>query len=816
MTKELKNSDFTLTTKEEFSNLEDSDIVKTIKKYNIIESKDKLLDSNENNYLAIINHIDKLYYKKEIIPNDLKELIQKHTFFNKYLVLYINKKIDFLLKNGSAIFFKEIISMINLLSRGEVFNIFKDYNTYNYDEIQNLFREYEKALKRSLNEDSDLFEAIFDCYSCLLKVYTKLCLINSIDIKRKQTITPIIEILTETINMLKFSVKLETTNLDKLNNILGQLLYYFSHLPFVDSSGKDVNYIIDQYYLLFEKISDGYLASKDTNFAGNENYKEEEYLRFRNNSSYLLLIMLKKLYGSFHKEEYFISDSFKRCMLLYEKNFNINFIKDENITLESFREDLLNSLALTYETLNHKIGEIKDYKTAINDFIVEADNYNIHNLETIHDVLLLTDEIDIYTYINIGETLINSPLIKNDYYEFYKLKTLDIILNHISRELEGKDHIKFVRSIYTYIEKYKTASHLMPMFSKLYLSISFYFSKLGDKDSIQEARDIYIEYININGYDLLKNEYQYINKNLLYEFGKYHMLELNFNSEGMKKEEILSLGKIGIKNYLKYDDLKTKYEINDDIVKITSDILNTNNLNYQKLNDNICNLLTEKIFYGIAEISILGLSKKSSDIIDEGYKKHSIKIDEDYSIQFIFPAVYESNFKYVLDGNKDFIINNLKNILSSYKKESINFIHHPTGLENIHKLKIDLETLEGKEIIFLQIFVKSLSAIVDSYGLKVGEKYLQTIINKIESIIDADDKLYYLAGRKLGLYCEDKDKINSIIDKLLKFKLHKNGEELNIDFVISVTSAKNNVYEKSLSTLNKAIISKNNLLFYEQ
>lgn len=816
MTKEFYNSSFSLTTKEEFSNLEYSEIVKVIKKYNIINNNDKLLDSSENNYLSIINYVDNLYYAKKAIPDDLKEIIQNHIYFNAYLVHYIEKRIDFLLKNGSALFFKEIISIINLLSQGDSYKIFENYNTYNYEEIKELFRKYENILSKIDTNNEEFFNAKFNCYTSLLKVYTKLCLINSIDIKRKQTISPIIEILTETINILKFTTKLKEENLKKLNNILGQLLYYFSHLPFINSKGKDVNYLIDEYYLLFERISDGYNTSKDMDFTGNTTSKDEEYLRFRNNSSYLLLIMLKKLYENFEKDQYFISNSFKKCMLLYEKNFNVSFIKNGQITLESFRTDLLNSLALTYETKDHKIGEIKNYLGALNDFIIEADSYDIHNLETIHDILLLAEEIEDYTHINIGETLINSPLIKNDYYEFFKLKTLDIILNQLTKNNPNNSHKSFVRGIYKYIEKYKVASHLMPMFSKLYLSIALFYSKLGDTESIQEAKDIYAMFVNINGFELLKNEYKYINQNLLKQFGKFHLIELEFDINDMSNEKLVTLGKIGIKNYLKYKDLKIKYNINKDLAKITDQILNVDKLDYEKLNNEISTLFTDQIFYGITEISILGLTKRNSSIIDEGYKKFLIEINENYSIQFIFPAVYEDNFRYIINENREFIINNLKNILSSYKKESISFIHNSTGLENIHKLHLDLKSLEGENIVFLQIFVKSLSTINMKYGFEIGEKYLNTIIKKLSSIISSDDILYYLNEGKIGLYLSNKDKVNMITDKIFKFKLYKNGEQLDIDFVISVTITTNNVYNKSLKTLDKAIISKNNLLFYEQ
>jgi len=813
MNEDFNNSNFSLSTKEEFDNFEDSAISKIIEKYNIIKTTDKLLNSSETNYITLIDYIDSLYYLGKDIPDDLANIIKNNFYFNKYLVLYINKKLDNILKNGSAIFFKDINSIINLLSRAKHYKVFKDYNTYDYEEIQNLFRDYESSLQSIQNEE--VFDATFDCYTSLLKVYTKLCLINSIDIKRKQTIIPITDILTETINMLKFTAKLQEKHLNILNNVLGQILYYFSHLPFIDSKGKDLNYLIEQYYLLFEKISDGYHISKDTDFAGNTSLKEEEYFRFRTNSSYLFLIMLKKLHNDFKKEEYFICDSLRRCMVLFEKNFSVSFSKDGEITLSSLTQDLIDSLALTYINEN-KLGQIKDYRSAISDFIIEADNYNIQNIEPIHNILLLAENIDQHYYINIGQTLINSKSLKNDYYEFYKLKTIDVILNYLTNKESSKEVEKFVRNIYKYVERNKIASHLMPMFSKLYLSISYYFSKFEDFQSIRESRDIYSMFVNINGFDLLKNEYKYINSNLLKEFGKFQLRELPFDIHTISNEELTSLGKIGIRNYMKYGELKTKYDINESLVQITSEVLNLSNLNYEKLNTQICSLLIDKVYYGICEISIVGLTRKPSSIVDEGYKKHTIDIDEEYSLQFIFPAVYENNFKYINDQNQDFIVNNLKNILSSYKKESKTFTNKITGLENIHKLKLDLTNKSGDLTIFIQIFVKSFSKMTQEFGFNVGEKYLQTIINKISTLINHDDSIYYLNEGKIGIILQNKDYINTLIDKLMKFKINKNGEEINLDFVISVTITQYDVYSKSVKTLDKAIISKNNLLFYEE
>lgn len=320
MSDEFKNLEFTLQTEKELSN-------------------------DEAFYLSKIEYLEKIYSEKKSIPIDLKELILNDIDFNKYLVLYINKKLDFIQGNSSEIFTKKIISIINLLSRGNIYQIFKDDESYDYDEIQNLFRMYESSLQNT-NSDDEMFDIVFDSYLSLLNAYNKLSIIISIHSEMKESIIAISNILTETINMLKFTTRLKSHHLNNLNNILGQRLYYFSHLEDVNFKTEDLNYLIDKYYLLFEKICDGYNLSKDTGFAGNEKNKELEYIEFKSNSSYLLLRMLKKLDSNFETNKYFICDSLKKCMHLYEKMFAVSFEYD-NLTVDLLKKILLDSLSLS-------------------------------------------------------------------------------------------------------------------------------------------------------------------------------------------------------------------------------------------------------------------------------------------------------------------------------------------------------------------------------------------------------------------------------------------------------------------------------------
>ena len=85
--------------------------------------------------------------------------------------------------------------------------------------------------------------------------------------------------MTETINILKFNIPLDENKLQKLNNIQGKYLYYFSHINDIIFEANNLQKIFKNYSLVLERQEQGYILSKESNFGNEtENLDSQEFL----------------------------------------------------------------------------------------------------------------------------------------------------------------------------------------------------------------------------------------------------------------------------------------------------------------------------------------------------------------------------------------------------------------------------------------------------------------------------------------------------------------------------------------------------------
>jgi len=212
---------------------------------------------------------------------------------------------------------EDLLKIINILKLNSKFEILQE-NNYNYNEISNLFRFYEDELKSSFSKEKVLFQKIFQCYILLIEVYTELCILFSTNKIRKQHIDTILQLLKETKNMLKFFIPLEEKYINIINDMIGQQLYYLSHIQYISIKDKDLDYIFDEYHMNLEKQLHGFELSLSTNFANNKvTNRNIEYAIFMNNSSFLLLKMIHKL--RYYKPDIniFENNKFKNILILF-------------------------------------------------------------------------------------------------------------------------------------------------------------------------------------------------------------------------------------------------------------------------------------------------------------------------------------------------------------------------------------------------------------------------------------------------------------------------------------------------------------------
>jgi len=807
----LDNLNFSLGDSHDENTVEnDSKINEIINKYSIVENNNLLINSRENNYLFLSNHIVNLYYLNQLIPEDIKEALTFDVEFKVYLVNDLSRRLNLLISNNATLFFKEIGNIINLLSLGNYYKIFESYSKYNLDEASKLFRDYESFLK-DLDPDSELFDFSFNCYIILIEAFTQLCIINSTDIQRKKTIKPIIEILTESNNMLKFTVTLSEVRINQLNNILGKLLYYFGHISYYEIAAKTMDYLLEEFTLNLERQLDGYLLSKETDFGNEPTNQEKEFIRFKSNNSFLLLTLIKKLEEHFKGEDFFDNSQFQDLIGAYNKNFSLLTQHKTIDTLETFRNKLLDGLVLNYIPYHLEESTKLTHNEVIDNFIFAGEEFDPVNLETIHNILLFSKDISEHKYLQVSSILSNCGPVKNDYYQFFNLKIFDVIINKfIGIQSKENLHQNF-QDIYHYIEIHKTASQLLSVFSKIYLSLALFYSKVFTKNSILNAKTYYSTFKNINGNNSLNNEFKEINHEILVNIGKFHTQELSISKETYSKEDFHILGNDQVKSFSHFNEVNLKFIINQKMSDLTSQILSRNSFDYEDINEKISYFISSKLFYGIANVNIKGLTKNKSRIEDTGYKQYSIPIIDKYEILFIFPAMFEETFKQILQKNKDYIIQNISNILTGYTKNNILYIDEVTHLENITKIKNDLPQLPAV-VTFIELSIPSLIYVNKKYGQHTGDKFFRAIGQKIASFLEHKDRIYRLSGARLGIMLHHHDQYNDLIKKIFNFTIALKGEQIEGDYIVAVTRGKKeDILIQSAYNIEEAITLKKSI-----
>ena len=627
--------------------LEQKDCIKEIdlilEKYNILENDNQLIGSIEKNILYTINYIETLSIKKEEIPNDLINLFLNNYTFKENINLYIEKKLLNLTKDDSIHFFKDLNIMLHILSIGTKENIIKSYNSYDLESLSNLFRFYESRLKELFINDLKLFSLTFDSYIVLLQTITQLCSFNSIDIIAKKNIKFFIELMTETINILKFTILLDENKLNKLNNIQGKYLYYFSYIEDIKIDTSDLKTTFKNYLLVLERHEDGYTLSKESNFGNkNEDLDSIEFIIFKKNSSLLILKLIKELKEGLDEHLYFDSEYFQRILRFYYKKFSL-YLPSEKIAqnLEDFQNDLLNTLLSNYQ-LNQDFIKKLDYHLIIDNFLFSQENTTNTNLEILYKLLYFAPDIPLYKYYHTVQILIEFRPIKNDYHEFYKLEIFDLTINKSMQNRYTTELEDILNKIYAYVHEYKIASHLLSIYSKIYLSLSLFYSINQEQT---KAKKLYSTFININGLDFLHNEYKKTNDKILEN--------LQLSTEIILEEF-----------------LKNKHEELEDEFLIIKNKMNKNHSS-KEIITLIEGFISRNIFHGLCETKILKVDENLT-ILETGFEEHQI-ISSKYIIRVIFTTVYKNSFFKIFEEHQSFIKNIICQTLDTLEDEDTKF-----------------------------------------------------------------------------------------------------------------------------------------------
>lgn len=338
-------------------------------------------------------------------------------------------------------------------------------------------------------------------------MFIHICAINSINLEKTREIIEIIDLLTETINITKFTIFLEDKDLSKINNLQGKCLYYFSHLDSISFDENEIEQTLKKYLLTLEKQEDGFILAKNNHFGYETSILEnDEFMIFRNYASISLLILINKL-ENLEPSLYVKNEYYKKLVNKYYKIFVIDSIDENSYDIESFKKHLINSFLMKYiSTLS--LEKKLNLNFIVEDFILSNNNFDNKNLETIFRILYFTNSVENFKFFQIIQILVNSNKIVNNYYEFYKLQIFDLFVERFINKEKSEETNSLTTQIYNYLKRNNFDFNLRDITKRLFLKIKDYkiiknsktSSKLNSSNQTNKKSSI--------KYDLLDDDYE--------------------------------------------------------------------------------------------------------------------------------------------------------------------------------------------------------------------------------------------------------------------------------------------------------------------
>lgn len=618
---------------------------------NLLDDSDFDFDVLSNTPLCnkdddLISKIIKSYFEHIVLTNEELSILKYDNNFKVKLLNNIQERMKSIITDSSTLQFKEMVIVVNLLSYGKDYYIFKKYNEVSSDGISSILRDHESLLKKE-ELNSSTFELTFSYYVTLLDCLNELCIINLRDIVRKKEIKVIIELITESINLVKFNIKLNEKELEVLASFQGKLILSFSNISYIDTSLESIDNLIYRFDFIFNKQIDAYYLLTEE-----DNKTSVHYKMFLLNSTSLLLLMLRKLDS--YEVNYF--SKLGNIIELYN-NYSISKITIfEN--LAEFKKNLLNNLVFLYDEkleLNYK----DLYK-----IILQKQNLFHNDFLIMHELILADKELNKNDLIEILNRLLNTKKVKNDYYENYKLQIIDVILNNFIKLKIFSGLTEIIHSVVKYLDSSNTASHLISSFSKIHLTISLYYSYLG-KDFLLISQKQYFISEKICSFTKIKIEYKEIYEEILFNNAKIYLSNLLKNNNFSRKE-LITFGYNLIDEYFEKENTEVKYKISCHISTTIASILKQKECSSEVFETEITYMISKQIFFGLCKCYI----KKSSDDLsvykELGFEILKQDLINNYVLVYKYSYSYNSSFLDIFNNNKEYIINNVNNLILSY------------------------------------------------------------------------------------------------------------------------------------------------------
>lgn len=670
------------------------------------------------------------------VPFSMKIATLKEAFLNNNddKVAHLFEDSDFLKDLNNYIFssFREIAIDSSLDSYNEVYffvyllsfrwgeNIFQWWDIYSQDSFAKLFDSYTQRIKNFQDINSGEAEIEVERFARLCWLLNLICVLNQNNNLKREFIFSLVDYVTIKIQEILWFLEKKWSKNHKLQNslqyILGLFSLNFSYIQYVSFQGTQEDKFqefLNQYHSILSQTILWYNQCELANFWNDMDRKNSiDKVKLINIACIVSLVILK-IENEVDEKECYNHPTFSEILKLFSEVF-ISIYPEQKHSLDSFAtiKEVCNYIFINeYETFPK---ELLQTPYDCEDFLrkISYTNFtpNVGDLEIIYHVLLFNSHISHDTMFRILDALSSHVSSTNINFEVIRLKILNVIFTRLATH--RIDKLKpYLSATLNYIDKYKISSHLLFVYSLMYISIWYCYSFYNQEEDQKKASEYYSKFRQINHW-----EFDYSRYGIDFErftFNIWIYLAVKYKIVDTQCEKWINQCKS-----LCYDSKQLCHNINfDQIAKWWEGTLTTfsdsyieqrvgksfndldtfllssrsGELNLSELNDVVSSAFSS-IFHGVAEVELIDKKWESMNakFISRYHTYKEISIINGYKLRMIYPSTFASYFE------------ELYNRFSQTTNHNLEIWEWVIGV-TIKKLWILLEKFDEKNAVALEL-----------------------------------------------------------------------------------------------------------------
>ncbi|MGE4444076.1 MAG: EAL domain-containing protein [Candidatus Altimarinota bacterium] len=623
----------------------------------------------------IIDEIRTKFLAGEDDFEEFQKYFQDYHFLEK-VNAYILDRFRQIVESNSLNSYNEIYFFLYLFSLKVGESIFDNGDIYNEKNFTGLLEKYVSKIQSIEDLNTIQADIQIQSFARLCGVLNLICVLSQNNNLKREFIFSLIEFVSEKIQEVLSYLQKKGYNNKKITHsleyILGLFPLNYSYIKYLqfDEKGTDqekkleLNQFLQECRYMFDATISGYEKCRESEF-GNAPHKEAMIGKvLLTNIAYIVSLIVLKLEEKINEQDCFDHPIFIEILKKF-KEYMPEILQNDIIKCTNFEDvrNICNVIFIknsknyhTIRFINRRQGLADYLKHICSQSLTEVDD-----LENIHHLVLFNPTISRDILFQLLEKFCDQPNSSNINFEVIRLKILNIILTRLAPLNQEKLKI-FLKQLLIYVDKYKISSHLLYVYSLMYVTIGYCYSFFDDEESQLQAQENYAKFTQINYGDFDFQRYGIDIGRYYYNFGmgisnRYGLVGLEHNTS--QKEDVsqtydesqiavgnlIRLGKGQLDDYSKMYTEKTIHGLLNDLDTFLSS-QKGQSLNLSDLSTQVSRILSN-IFHGVADIEIIDKhsGKKMDAPRHSAYRDFSIM--NRYVLRMSYPSAFAPDFEYL-------------------------------------------------------------------------------------------------------------------------------------------------------------------------